>query len=163
MSISIDVNKLGFYIYFNSNTLKDLSHFKQLLLSMPNTIIDHKKKGVYYKKDFYEIICKKIFNGLKRTNEFNTHLNTKFITNMLRRVDAILLVETLDDIDDKFICGFATISFFPEINLVHTELIGINMDVHGCRECVFEFIKNFCHHIGMMHLTFGGLLLQMGV
>lgn len=160
--MSIDVNKLGFYIYFNSNSPKDLSHFKELLLSMNNIMIDHKKKGVYYKKDFYEIVCKKIFNGLKRTPEFNSHLNTKFITNILRQVDAVLLIETLDNIDEKFICGFTTITFFPEINLFHTELLGINIDVDGCRQCVFDFIKKFCHHIGMMHLTFGGLLLQIG-
>ena len=160
--MSIDVNKLGFYIYFNSNTSKDISHFKQQLVSMPNIMIDHKKKGVYYKKDFYEIVCKKIFNGLKRTNEFNTHVNTKCITNTLRRVDAILLVETLDDIDNKFICGFATITFFPEINLLHSELVGINIDIPGCRQCVFDFIKQFCDHINMIHLAFGGLLLQMG-
>lgn len=160
--MSIDANKLGFYIYFNSNSSKDLSHFKEKIVSMPNVMIDHKKKGVYYKKDFYEIVCKKIFNGLKRTHEFNSHLNTKCITNILRRVDAILLVETLDDIDDKFMCGFATISFFPEINIAHTELVGINIDINGCRQYVFDFIKQISEHTSMMNLTFGGLLLQMG-
>lgn len=156
--MSIDANKLGCYIYFNSNTKKDISYLKELLVSMPNIMIDHKKKGVYYKKDFYEIVCKKIFNGLKREQ----NLNTKFINNTLRRVDAILLVETLDDIDDKFICGFATITFFPEINIIHTEVIGTNIDISGCQKCVFDFIKQFSEHISMMHLTFGGLLLQMG-
>jgi hypothetical protein len=159
---TLDLNKIGYYIYFNSNSSNDLSHIKELLLSMPNIMIDYKKKGVYYKKDFYEIVCKKIFNGLKRNNEFSSHLNTKFITNILRHVDAILLIETLENIDDKMICGFVTLSFFPHINLVHTELVGINIDVDGCRQCVFDFIKKFCDHIHMMHLTFGGIMLQMG-
>lgn len=156
--MSIDLSKIGFYIYFNSNTTKNVSHFKELLLSMPDIMVDHKKKGVYYKKDFYDIVCKKIFNALKKHQQ----LNTKFITNTLRRVDAILLIETLDDIDEKFICGFATITFFPEINLLHTELLGINIDAPGCREYVFGFIQKICQHIGLMHLTFGGLLLEMG-
>lgn len=162
MSNIIDLNKIGFHIYFNSNNSKDNSYFKQLLVSMPNIIIDYKKNCVYYKKDFYEIVCKKIFNGLKRNPEFNTHLNTKCITNILRRVDAILLIETLHDVEDKIICGFATITFFPEINIIHTELVGINFDVQGCSKYIFDFIKQFCQHMGMMHLTFGGLLLQMG-
>lgn len=155
---ALDLNKIGYYIYFNSNRSADFSHIKELLGKMPQIAIDYKKKGVYYKKDFYEIICKKIFNALKR----NLVLNTKYITNTLRHVDAILLVETLDDIDDKFICGFATINFFPNVNLIHTELVGYNSDIDGCRLHIFDFIKQFCEHIDMMHLTFGGLLLPMG-
>lgn len=154
----LDPNKIGYYIYFNSNRSTDFSHIKELLANMPNIEIDYRKKGVYYKKDFYEIVCKKIFNGLKR----DPILNTKFIANTLRNVDAILLVETLDDIDEKFICGFATINFFSDTNLVHTELVGFNGDMDRCRQETFGFIKRICEHIGMMHLTFGGLLLSMG-
>lgn len=161
-NIPVDTNNIGYYIYFNSHGCKDLTHIKQLLASLPNILVDHKKKGVYYQQDFYEIVCKKIFNSVKRNDDFYSgHINRKFIANILRTVDALLLVETLDTIDDKIICGFATLTFFPYINLVHTQILGFNADVQGCRECIFGFIKKICEHIGMMHLTFGGLLLEM--
>lgn len=164
MSSTLDFNKLKFYLYFNSNRKNntDLTSIKNLLEDCKNIEIDPKKKGVYYKKDFYEIVCKKLFNSLKHNDDFHKNINTKFILNMLRSVDALLLIENIHSIDDKFICGFAALNFFPDITLIHSQLIGFNCDVEGCRQVVFDFLHKFCNDVNMMHLQFGGLLLHIG-
>jgi hypothetical protein len=157
--LNIDLSTLEYHVYFNSN--KNNSHLisiKTLLEGMSNIQVDPKKKGVYYKKDFYEIVCKKIFNSLKRNHEFQKNINTKFVLHTLRNVDALLLIET----NGKIICGFATLNFFPDINIVHTQLVGFNCDIKYCRKNVLDFLPKFSQNINMMHLTFGALLLQIG-
>lgn len=164
MSNTLDLNKIGFYVYFNSNRKNkdDLTSIKTLLETKPNIQVDPKKRGVYYKKDFYEIVCKKIFNSLKRNSEFHSNLNSAYILNTLRTADAILLIETIDTIDDKFICGFATLQFSTDINILRTNLLGFNCDIEGCRQIIVDFLPKFCDDINMLYLSFGGLLLHIG-
>jgi hypothetical protein len=155
---NIDLNILEYHVYFNSN--KNNSHLisiKTVLESILSIQVDPKKKTIYYKKDFYEIICKKIFNSLKRNHIFNK----KFVLHTLRSVDALLLIETNHNIHNKIICGFATFNFFPYINLVHTQLVGFNSDIEGCRKIILDYLPDFCKNINMMYLSFGGLLLHM--
>lgn len=160
MPNTLDLNKIEFHVYVNSKKTNS-SIIKTMLEGNTKFLVDPKKKSVYYKKDFYEIVCKKIFNSLKHNSDFHKNINTQFILNTLRTVDALLLVETIDSIDDKFICGFAALNFFPNIPLIHNHLIGFNCDVEGCRQVVFDFLQNFCDDLHMMYLSFGGLLMHI--